>query len=91
MIGRLRRLRSQSRDERTGQVILAALAEVGPLGMTPNALEVSTEVPESRLRAVVARLIDAGLVCRRRRVDAERVGYRQGELLLLTEYTKPHR
>jgi hypothetical protein len=77
------------RHYRARQLVLDALAEVGPTGMTPNALEVSIDVPGSRLRIVLARLIEAGLVCRRRRrPNAQVPDYRQVELLLLTEYAQ---
>jgi predicted transcriptional regulator len=87
MIAVMRHIGSRFGIRRT---VLDALAEVGPQGMTSNALEVSTELPESRLKVVVARLIDAGLVCRRRRKpSAGAVNYLQQEdLLLLTEYAR---
>jgi hypothetical protein len=50
---------------RPRRAVLDALAEVGPSGMTPNALEVTTELSEPRLNAVLRRLLDAGLVTRR--------------------------
>jgi DNA-binding IclR family transcriptional regulator len=50
---------------RQQRVVLQALAEVGAAGMTPNSLEVVTELPEPRLHAILNRLIEAGLVCRR--------------------------
>jgi hypothetical protein len=89
MIRILRHFSSRFGARRT---VLDALAEVGAVGMTPNALEVSTEVPESRLKAVVAHLIDVGLVCRRRReAEADSLGYWQDELLLLAEYAQARR
>lgn len=46
------------------RAVLEALAEVGPAGMTPNSLEVTTELTEPRLNAALQSLIADGLVCR---------------------------
>jgi hypothetical protein len=46
------------------RAVLEALAEVGPAGMTPNSLEVTTELSEPRLNAALQSLIADGLVCR---------------------------
>jgi DNA-binding MarR family transcriptional regulator len=46
------------------RAVLEALAEVGPAGMTPNSLEVTTELTEPRLNAALRSLIADGLVCR---------------------------
>jgi hypothetical protein len=46
------------------RAVLEALAEVGPAGMTPNSLEVTTELTEPRLNAALQSLIAEGLVCR---------------------------
>jgi hypothetical protein len=55
--GLWRRLRQQ-------RTVLEALAEVGTAGMTPNSLEVTTELTEPRLNAALQSLIADGLVCR---------------------------
>jgi hypothetical protein len=47
------------------RAVLDALAEVGEAGMTPNALEVTTELSEPQLNAVLHGLVESGLVtCR---------------------------
>jgi DNA-binding MarR family transcriptional regulator len=53
------------RDSREGRAVLAALATVGEVGMTPLTLAVVTDLPESRLGAALARLVRAGLIVRR--------------------------
>ena len=44
------------------RTVLEALAEVGPAGMTPNSLEVSTELTEPTLIETLDELIQDGLV-----------------------------
>jgi hypothetical protein len=55
--GRLRLRRRRS--------VLHALAQVGPAGMTPNSLEVTTELTEPLLNATLEELMAAGLVTQR--------------------------
>jgi hypothetical protein len=62
----------QLRRPRQQRTVLEALAEVGPAGMTPNSLEVTTELPESRLNEALHGLIAEGLVCRRDTADRQR-------------------
>lgn len=50
---------------RQRRTVLHALAQVGPVGMTPNSLEVTTELTEPLLNATLADLIQAGLVTQR--------------------------
>jgi hypothetical protein len=57
---RLGRLRLHRR-----QTVLHALAQVGPAGMTPNSLEVTTELTEPLLNATLEELMAAGLVTQR--------------------------
>jgi len=57
-------LPAQVRRPRQQRTVLEALAEVGPAGLTPNGLEVTTELPEPRLNAALQDLMAAGLVCR---------------------------
>jgi DNA-binding IclR family transcriptional regulator len=45
--------------------VLEALAQVGPIGMTPNSLEVTTELTEPALNATLEELMAAGLVTQR--------------------------
>jgi hypothetical protein len=59
------------RRPRQQRTVLEALAEVGPAGMTPNSLEVTTELPEPRLNEALQDLIAAGLVCRQGRRTAD--------------------
>lgn len=47
------------------RAVLDALAQVGPAGMTPNSLEVTTELPEPMLLATLRELMQAGLVTHR--------------------------
>ena len=54
------RLRLHSRRS-----VLHALAQVGPAGMTPNSLEVTTELTEPLLNATLEELMRAGLVTQR--------------------------
>jgi hypothetical protein len=51
------------------RAVLEALAEVGPAGMTPNSLEVTTALTEPRLNAALQSLIADGLVCRQAESD----------------------
>ena len=57
-------LPAQLRRPRQQRTVLEALAEVGPAGLTPNGLEVTTELPEPRLNEALQDLMAAGLVCR---------------------------
>lgn len=50
---------------RCRRTVLDALAQVGPAGMTPNSLEVTTELAEPLLNATLAELMAAGLVTQR--------------------------
>jgi hypothetical protein len=50
---------------RCQRIVLHALAQVGPAGMTPNSLEVTTELAEPVLNATLADLMQAGLVTQR--------------------------
>jgi hypothetical protein len=50
---------------RRRRTVLDALAQVGEAGMTPNSLEVTTDIPEPLLNATLVDLIDAGLVTQR--------------------------
>jgi DNA-binding IclR family transcriptional regulator len=54
--------------------VLEALQAVGEAGMSPNALAVTTQLPEQRLQVILQRLIDTGLVDRR--IDRHPTGYR---------------
>jgi DNA-binding HxlR family transcriptional regulator len=47
------------------RTVLHALAQVGPAGMTPNSLEVTTELTEPLLNATLEELMQAGLVTQR--------------------------
>jgi len=47
------------------RTVLHALAQVGPAGMTPNSLEVTTELTEPLLNATLDELMRAGLVTQR--------------------------
>jgi DNA-binding HxlR family transcriptional regulator len=47
------------------RIVLDALAQVGPAGMTPNSLEVTTEITEPVLIATLEELVTAGLVTQR--------------------------
>jgi hypothetical protein len=47
------------------RTVLHALAQVGPAGMTPNSLEVTTELTEPLLNATLEELMAAGLVTQR--------------------------
>jgi hypothetical protein len=57
---------------RCRQIVLHALAQVGDAGMTPNSLEVTTELAEPQLNATLAELMQAGLVTQRV-ADSQRV------------------
>ena len=50
---------------RRRRTVLHALAQVGPAGMTPNSLEVTTELTEPLLNATLEELMEAGLVTQR--------------------------
>ena len=50
---------------RRRRTVLDALAQVGPVGMTPNSLEVTTDLAEPLLNATLAELMQAGLVTQR--------------------------
>lgn len=56
------RFRFRFRYRRT---VLDALAHVGPAGMTPNSLEVTTDLAEPLLNATLVDLMAAGLVAQR--------------------------
>jgi DNA-binding IclR family transcriptional regulator len=62
------------RVARQQRVVLEALEAVGDAGMSPNALAVTTQLPEQRLQVILQQLIDTGLVDRR--VDRHPTGYR---------------
>jgi len=62
--GLIRRIRHQ-------RTVLEALAEVGPAGMTPNSLEVTTELAEPELKATLQELMAAGLVCRQAKRETD--------------------
>lgn len=47
------------------RTVLHALAQVGPAGMTPNSLEVTTDLAEPLLNATLEELMAAGLVTQR--------------------------
>jgi DNA-binding HxlR family transcriptional regulator len=47
------------------RTVLEALAEVGPAGMTPNSLEVTTELTEPMLFETLDELMQDGLVTQR--------------------------
>jgi DNA-binding IclR family transcriptional regulator len=53
------------REARQRKVVLEALEAVGDVGMSPNTLAVTTQLPEQRLEATLQRLVDTGLVDRR--------------------------
>ena len=57
---RLARIRLRRR-----RTVLHALAQVGRAGMTPNSLEVTTELTEPLLNATLEELMAAGLVTQR--------------------------
>ena len=79
--GRLRLRRRRS--------VLHALAQVGPAGMTPNSLEVTTELNEQTLNAALVDLMDAGLV--KQRVDNSVLTDLRALHYLLSEPSKPGR
>jgi DNA-binding IclR family transcriptional regulator len=62
------------REARQQRVVLEALEAVGDAGMSPNALAVTTQLPEQHLQVVLQRLIETGLVDRR--VERHPTGYR---------------
>jgi hypothetical protein len=81
----------QVRRPQQERTVLEALAEVGPAGMTPNALEMSTELPHPRLEAALQPLIADGLVRRWERPAIEpgsgAMTEPQGRIYTLAEYT----
>jgi DNA-binding HxlR family transcriptional regulator len=81
---RPRRLRLRQR-----RVVLDALAHVGEAGMTPNSLEVTTELSEPLLNATLVELMDAGLV--KQRVDNSVLTDLRALHYLLCEQSKPGR
>jgi DNA-binding IclR family transcriptional regulator len=62
------------REARQQKVVLEALEAVGDAGMSPNALAVTTELPEQRLQVILQRLIDTGVVDRS--LERHPTGYR---------------
>jgi hypothetical protein len=80
------------RRPRQQRTVLEALAEVGPMGMTPNSLEVTTELPQPRLNEALYGLIAEGLVCRggpaagRKDTDSGTITDPRHEFYLLTEH-----
>jgi predicted transcriptional regulator len=62
------------REARQARVVLEALEAVGDAGMSPNALAVTTQLPEQRLQIILQRLIDTGRIDRR--VERHPAGYR---------------
>jgi len=52
------------RSARQRKAVLAALEAVGDVGMSPNTLAVTTQLPEPRLEATLQELVDTGLVDR---------------------------
>lgn len=62
------------REARQKRAVLEALQAVGEAGMSPNALAVTTQLPEQRLQVILQRLIDTGLVDRR--IERHPTGYR---------------
>jgi len=81
---RLSRLRLRHR-----RTVLDALAQVGEAGMTPNSLEVTTELNEQVLNAALVDLMDAGLV--KQRVDNSVLTDLRALHYLLCEPAKPGR
>ena len=69
--------------------MLDALAQVGEAGMTPNSLEVTTELNEQVLNAALVDLMDAGLV--KQRVDRGLLTDLRDLHYLLCEPGKPSR
>ena len=62
------------REARQQRAVLEALEAVGDAGMSPNALAVTTQLPEHRLQVILQRLIDRGVVDRR--IERHPTGYR---------------
>jgi DNA-binding IclR family transcriptional regulator len=81
---RLSRLRLRHR-----RTVLDALAQVGEAGMTPNSLEVTTELNEQTLNAALVDLMDAGLV--KQRVDNSMLTDLRALHYLLNEPSEPGR
>ncbi|HST82808.1 MAG TPA: hypothetical protein VLL08_13830 [Kineosporiaceae bacterium] len=75
---------------RCRQVVLHALAQVGTAGMTPNSLEVTTELAEPVLNATLAELIQAGLVTQRVAADGVLTDLHDKHYLLV-EHAGPQR
>lgn len=73
---------------RRRRTVLDALAQVGPIGMTPNSLEVTTELTEPLLNATLGELIEAGLVTQR--VDDSLLTDLHDKHYLLTEHEGRH-
>ena len=71
---------------RRRRAVLDALGHVGPAGMTPNALEVTTELTEPLLNATLAELVEAGLVTQR---GGEAQGVLPVRRYVLTEHHRP--
>jgi DNA-binding HxlR family transcriptional regulator len=72
---------------RRRRTVLDALAQVGPAGMTPNSLEVTTELTEPMLNATLGELMAAGLVTQR--VDEGLLTDLHDRHYLLTEHEPP--
>ena len=53
------------RDAKQHRAVLDALSTVGEAGLTALALAVMTDLPESRLEAILEELTAAGLIARR--------------------------
>ncbi len=69
---------------RRRRTVLHALAQVGPAGMTPNSLEVTTDIAEPLLNATLGELMEDGLVTRR--VDTSMLTDLRDKHYLLTEH-----
>jgi DNA-binding IclR family transcriptional regulator len=73
---------------RRRRTVLHALAQVGPAGMTPNSLEVTTELAEPLLHATLDELMAAGLVTQR--VDDGLLTDLHDKHYLLAEHAQPN-
>jgi len=80
---RLARIRLRRR-----RTVLHALAQVGRAGMTPNSLEVTTELTEPLLNATLEELMAAGLVTQR--VDDSLLTDLHDKHYLLAEHGNQH-